>query len=454
MRALAPFQAGQITKKNRVVPSHSEELVYSASRDKTIRVWRIGDASHEAVAAYEGHSLVVTSIDLNMAQTLLFSGSRDNTVKLWDVATGTCVLENEISRNLVSCVKWVPDTSLVAQTGEDKTLRVWDTRNMDVAITYPRKNYIQTCCDCSSDGLYVLTSNNGFNRNGCEATTCCDCSPDGLYVLTSNNGFNRNGCEAILWDLRQQKELHQYVGHTQTTSACMFLPYDSMVSSKPLVVTASHDSSVRIWNRDTQVLRMEKESLDTSNPEFKIESGEKLRKAQEKFTLKRMLGIAGSSAMVAGIMIGSGIFISARWVLVYSGSVGMAMLLWALCGLVAFVGGLCWVELALTFPKCGVLRMEKESLDTSNPEFKIESGEKLRKAQDKFTLKRMLGIAGSSAMVAGIMIGSGIFISARWVLVYSGSVGMAMLLWALCGLVAFVGGLCWVELALTFPKCG
>ncbi|XP_048587152.1 Y+L amino acid transporter 2 [Nematostella vectensis] len=98
--------------------------------------------------------------------------------------------------------------------------------------------------------------------------------------------------------------------------------------------------------------------------------------------------------------------------------------------------------------------MEKESLDTSNPEFKIESGEKLRKAQDKFTLKRMLGIAGSSAMVAGIMIGSGIFISARWVLVYSGSVGMAMLLWALCGQVAFVGGLCWVELALTFPKCG
>ncbi|XP_048587539.1 WD repeat-containing protein 31-like [Nematostella vectensis] len=216
---------GHEKEVTKVVPSHSEELVYSASRDKTIRVWRIGDASHEAVAAYEGHSLVVTSIDLNMAQTLLFSGSRDNTVKLWDVATGTCVLENEISRNLVSCVKWVPDTSLVAQTGEDKTLRVWDTRNMDVAITFPRKNYIQTCCDCS---------------------------PDGLYVLTSNNGFNRNGCEATLWDLRQQKELHQYVGHTQTTSACMFLPYDSMVSSKPLVVTASHDSSVRIWNRDTQ----------------------------------------------------------------------------------------------------------------------------------------------------------------------------------------------------------
>ena len=70
------------------------------------------------------------------------------------------------------------------------------------------------------------------------------------------------------------------------------------------------------------------------------------------------------------------------------------------------------------------------------------------------SLKRVLGIPGASSMVAGIMIGSGIFVSARWVLVYSGSVGLALLIWLLCAVVSFIGGLCWVELGLTFPKSG
>ncbi|KAK3751292.1 hypothetical protein QZH41_012202 [Actinostola sp. cb2023] len=68
--------------------------------------------------------------------------------------------------------------------------------------------------------------------------------------------------------------------------------------------------------------------------------------------------------------------------------------------------------------------------------------------------KRVLGILGASSMVAGGMIGSGIFFIPRWVLVYSGSVGLAFFIWLLCGLVVFLGGLCWVELGLTFPKSG
>jgi len=73
----------------------------------------------------------------------------------------------------------------------------------------------------------------------------------------------------------------------------------------------------------------------------------------EDISLRRVLGIPGASSIVAGIMVGSGIFISARWVLVYSGSVGLAFFIWLMCGLVAFIGGLCWVELGLTFPKSG-----------------------------------------------------------------------------------------------------
>lgn len=204
---------------------HAGETIFSSSRDKTIKVWQASKAGNEPISTFEGHRLVVTAIDLNEDGTLLFSGSRDNCVRLWDTTKNTSISEKEVSRNLVSCVKWVPGTQTqVAQTGEDKMVRIWDTRNMQPSFTFPAQQYFQTCCDCSRNGQFILTCSNGFNGKGCEAT---------------------------LWDVREQKMICRYIGHQQTTSACVFLPRLEHVWSKDLIATASHDSTVKIWERDS-----------------------------------------------------------------------------------------------------------------------------------------------------------------------------------------------------------
>lgn len=204
---------------------HVGETIFSSSRDKTIKVWQASKAGNEPISTFEGHRLVVTAIDLNENGTLLFSGSRDNCVRLWDTTKNTSISEKEVSRNLVSCVKWVPGTQTqVAQTGEDKMVRIWDTRNMQPSFTFPAQQYFQTCCDCSRNGQFILTCSNGFNGKGCEAT---------------------------LWDVREQKMICRYIGHQQTTSACVFLPRLEHVWSKDLIATASHDSTVKIWERDS-----------------------------------------------------------------------------------------------------------------------------------------------------------------------------------------------------------
>lgn len=204
---------------------HVGETIFSSSRDKTIKVWQASKSGNEPISTFEGHRLVVTAIDLNEDGTLLFSGSRDNCVRLWDTTKNTSISEKEVSRNLVSCVKWVPGTQTqVAQTGEDKMVRIWDTRNMQPSFTFPAQQYFQTCCDCSRNGQFILTCSNGFNGKGCEAT---------------------------LWDVREQKMICRYIGHQQTTSACVFLPRLEHVWSKDLIATASHDSTVKIWERDS-----------------------------------------------------------------------------------------------------------------------------------------------------------------------------------------------------------
>ena len=50
-----------------------------------------------------------------------------------------------------------------------------------------------------------------------------------------------------------------------------------------------------------------------------------------------------------------------------------------------------------------------------------------------------VGLLSGICLIVGTMIGSGIFISPKSVLLYSGAVGPCLLIWAACGVLATVG---------------
>ncbi|XP_042222290.1 LOW QUALITY PROTEIN: Y+L amino acid transporter 2-like [Homarus americanus] len=73
---------------------------------------------------------------------------------------------------------------------------------------------------------------------------------------------------------------------------------------------------------------------------------------------------------------------------------------------------------------------------------------------DVVELKRELGLLDCISVIIGIVSGSGIFISPRGVLEYSGSVGLSLLVWGLSGLVSLIGALTFTELATMMPESG
>ena len=56
--------------------------------------------------------------------------------------------------------------------------------------------------------------------------------------------------------------------------------------------------------------------------------------------------------------------------------------------------------------------------------------------------------------MTGSIIGSGIFITANFMLQEVGSWGVSLLVWLLSGLMALCGALCWAELSTILPRQG
>ena len=74
--------------------------------------------------------------------------------------------------------------------------------------------------------------------------------------------------------------------------------------------------------------------------------------------------------------------------------------------------------------------------------------------ENKPEMKRSLGLYDATMMVAGSMIGSGIFIVSADMSRVVGSAGWLLFLWVLSGAITMMAALCYGELAGMMPKAG
>ncbi|XP_062427165.1 b(0,+)-type amino acid transporter 1-like [Rhea pennata] len=78
-----------------------------------------------------------------------------------------------------------------------------------------------------------------------------------------------------------------------------------------------------------------------------------LSEGKENLRLKREVGLISGVSLIAGTMIGSGIFMSPEWVLYYMGSPASSLLIWASCGLLGMFGALSYAELGTIIKESG-----------------------------------------------------------------------------------------------------
>jgi WD40 repeat protein len=86
----------------------------------------IGDRWSACLQTLEGHSDFAQSVAFSPDSTRLASSSHDRTIRIWDADNGECLRTLEGHSDSVNSVAFSHDSTRLAWASEDRTVRIWD----------------------------------------------------------------------------------------------------------------------------------------------------------------------------------------------------------------------------------------------------------------------------------------------------------------------------------------
>jgi WD40 repeat protein/DNA-binding SARP family transcriptional activator len=238
--------------------------ILSASLDNTVGVRDLDTGA--VLFVLEGHEHQVWALDVHDERNIAASGSRDGTARIWDLATGVAirVIDTKASdrqsdlfpdTNMdVWSVRFSPDGSQLATTGEDGMVRIWDAATGEELIAVqahtesgqdlayaPDGSVVYSAGD---DGIVVVVdalsgSHRGDRFPHSTGLRSLDIDSAGTRMVTGAVDGS-----AVLWDLRSRNALAVMGGHDGLVNDVSF------DRAGRLVATAGQDGTIQLWDTE------------------------------------------------------------------------------------------------------------------------------------------------------------------------------------------------------------
>lgn len=213
--------------------SRNGEQIASVGRDQAVKLWNA--ESGKELLTLRGHAVPVSCVAFAPGEPglapRLVTAAKDGTVKFWDSRAGQHPLSLTGPKGAIDSVALSPDGRLLASTGADQMLRIWDLGSGDKPRSFPCK---QSRLAFSHDGKRLVSAGGNplvHNLPGdlkiwdpatgkelqvlkghTKRVTCADFSPDGrLLVSASGNVDDNVPGEVKVWDAEHGVTIHTFV---------------------------------------------------------------------------------------------------------------------------------------------------------------------------------------------------------------------------------------------------
>lgn len=212
-------------------------LLASCSSDLTIKLWNPND-EYKNIKTLPGHDHSVSAVRFipsgaagsPSSGNLLVSASRDKSLRIWDVSTGYCV------KTLRGHSAWVRDISssydgkFLLSAGNDQTAKIWDTTSGESKVTLIGHEHVIECCVFAPPTSYGNLASIAGLKKPPPSTSSAE------FVATGS----RDKCIRI-WDTRGNI-IMTLKGHDNWVRGLVFHP------GGKYLISVSDDKTLRCWD--------------------------------------------------------------------------------------------------------------------------------------------------------------------------------------------------------------
>lgn len=212
-------------------------LLASCSSDLTIKLWDPSD-EYKNIRTLPGHDHSVSAVRFipsgsagaPLSGNLLVSASRDKSLRIWDVTTGYCVKTLRGHADWVRDVHPSPDGRWLLSCGNDQTARLWDSSSGECKTAIPAHDHVIECCAFAPATTYPhLSSLAGLKKPP---------PPSSSAEFLATGARDKN---IRIWDARGTL-IKTLVGHDNWVRALVWHP------GGRYLVSVADDKTIRCWD--------------------------------------------------------------------------------------------------------------------------------------------------------------------------------------------------------------